>query len=589
MSGRAQVRRGFGHQQSKFRQLVRREASGKRPELAANPEQSWYSPAAMKVTCQACSAQYTIADDKVKGRKVKIRCKACQTPIVVDGQNPPPQAASSGHSVVPPALDPFAPETALPAEADVWNVNLSDTDSRTMTTAEVIEGFRAGLVTVDAFVWKDGMGDWVPIMDCVELAPLLSDPTAPPAPVAGQTPLAPATAPGPAKVGGMPMLSGAGTATGASAARAASAKAQPGADLFGDIDAAGSEGEDVEVHAGGSRGVPVAPGATAYDDKPTGARNENSVLFSLDSLKAGFVGGASPAPDKGSKPSAPKPGAPRPQQVSNPDDVFGMGSSGVAGVGGGNPLFSMNANQALLTAPAPPEPKPIPVAAYSAPGAAPPGMDDKTKKLVMYGGGGAVAVIVLLLGVIMFGGKDKKDEAGNGATSALSAKADEKKPDEKKDEPKPEEKKDEAPAASAAADEKKPDEAKPDAAKPDASKPAGGTHTAATATTAKKPVVEEPAAPGPSTAPPFSKASAISALGGAAGSAGGCKKAGGPTGVGKVQVTFAPSGRVTSATVMGPPFAGTAVGGCVAGAFRRAHVPAFAGSPVTVSKSFAIN
>ena len=37
----------------------------------------------MKVTCQACSAQYTIADDKVKGRKVKIRCKACQTPIVV--------------------------------------------------------------------------------------------------------------------------------------------------------------------------------------------------------------------------------------------------------------------------------------------------------------------------------------------------------------------------------------------------------------------------------------------------------------------------------------------------------------------------
>jgi hypothetical protein len=56
-----------------------------------------------------------------------------------------------------------------------------------------------------------------------------------------------------------------------------------------------------------------------------------------------------------------------------------------------------------------------------------------------------------------------------------------------------------------------------------------------------------------------------------------------------VQVTFAPSGRVTSATVMGPPFAGTAVGGCVAGAFRRAKVPAFSGNPVTVSKSFAIN
>src|SRR5215216_1494055 len=193
----------------------------------------------MKVTCQACSAQYTIADDKVKGRKVKIRCKACQTPIVVDGQNPAPDA-SSGASEAPPALDPFAPETALAPDADVWNVNLSDTDSRTMTTAEVIEGFRSGLVTTDAFVWRDGMGDWVPIMDCVELAPLLSEPTAPPAPVAGQTPLAPAVAPAAApKVGGMPNLSAPGAVQGALAARAASAKASAGADLFGDIDAAG--------------------------------------------------------------------------------------------------------------------------------------------------------------------------------------------------------------------------------------------------------------------------------------------------------------------------------------------------------------
>src|SRR5215207_8449420 len=153
-------------------------------------------PPAMKVTCQACSAQYTIADDKVKGRKVKIRCKACQTPIVVDGQNPPADAGS-GVSEPPPALDPFAPETAMAPDADVWNVNLSDTDSRTMTTAEVIESFRNGVITTDAFVWKDGMADWVAIMDCVELAPLLQGPTDPPAPVAGQTPLAPAVAASP--------------------------------------------------------------------------------------------------------------------------------------------------------------------------------------------------------------------------------------------------------------------------------------------------------------------------------------------------------------------------------------------------------
>jgi predicted Zn finger-like uncharacterized protein len=539
----------------------------------------------MKVTCQACSAQYTIADDKVKGRKVKIRCKACQTPIVVDGQNPPADAGS-GASEPPPALDPFAPETALSTDADVWNVNLSDTDSRTMTTAEVIEAFRSGVVTPDAFVWKDGMGDWVPIMDCVELAPLLSGPTAPPAPVAGQTPLAPAVAPAAAaatKVGGMPMLSG-GATSGATAARAVGAKSA-GADLFGDIDVAGSDGEDVEV-ATSARGVPVLPGATAYDDKPTGQRNENSVLFSLDSLKAGFVPAAPAVKDKGSKPSAPKPGAPRPTQPSNPDDPFGMGASaGIAGLGtGGSPLFSMNANQALLTAPAPPEPKPLAVPSFAVPAAGPGGMDEKTKKLVLFGGIGAGALILLLLVLLLSGGEDKKDEASTADGKALaSAKADEKKEEPKKEEPKPEEKKDEPAAAASAA----PSEEKKDGATASKTDTKSGPVTG-TAPKKEEPKKEEPTA-GASTAPPFSKASAISALTGAAGSAGGCKKPGGPTGTGKVQVTFAPSGRVTTATVMGAPFAGTAVGGCVAGAFRRAKVPAFSGNPVTVSKSFAIN
>jgi predicted Zn finger-like uncharacterized protein len=539
----------------------------------------------MKVTCQACSAQYTIADDKVKGRKVKIRCKACQTPIVVDGQNPPAESAGSGQSEAPPSLDPFAPETAMSNDADVWNVNLSDSDSRTMTTAEVIESFRSGLVTTDAFVWKDGMTDWLPIMDCVELAPLLQGPTDPPAPVAGQTPLAPAvSATAAPKVGGVPMLAGAQPS--AAGARA-NAKQQAGADLFGDLASAGSEGEDVDISTSAQRGLPVMPGSTAYDDKPTGARNENSVLFSLDAMKAGFVGSA-PSTTEKAKPSAPKP-APRATQPSNPDDPFGMGTSaGLGGIGAG---FSLNANQALLTAPAPPEPKPVAVPAFS-PVAAPSsaGMDAKTKKLVMLGGIGAGSIILILLGALIFGGKSESEEAAEAAAAAASASAaaaaskEEPKAEEKKDPPKAEEKKEEeaAPAASASAEEKK-EEPKAEAAKADSVKT--GAHGAAPVAPKK----EEPATPGPSTAPPFSKASAISALGSAASSAGGCKKAGGPTGVGKVQVTFAPSGRVTSATVMGSPFAGTAVGGCVASRFRAAKVPAFAGSPVTVSKSFSIN
>jgi hypothetical protein len=154
----------------------------------------------------------------------------------------------------------------------------------------------------------------------------------------------------------------------------------------------------------------------------------------------------------------------------------------------------------------------------------------------------------------------------------------------KKDEPKPaeEEKKPEPPKE----EEKKAEEPKKE--EPTAeTKPADAPKTGAVASKAVAPKKEEPAAP--SAAGPFSKASAISALGSASSAASSCKKPGGPTGSGKVQVTFAPSGRVTTAAVQGGSFAGTAVGGCVAAVFRRAKVPPFSGSPVTVSKSFTIN
>jgi hypothetical protein len=97
----------------------------------------------------------------------------------------------------------------------------------------------------------------------------------------------------------------------------------------------------------------------------------------------------------------------------------------------------------------------------------------------------------------------------------------------------------------------------------------------------EKPVEKKPAGK-------FSRSAALSALQAAAGAASGCKKPGGPTGRGRVSVTFAPSGRVTTAVVTGPPFSGTSVGGCVAAVFRRARVPPFTGSPVTAHKSFTI-
>jgi hypothetical protein len=62
---------------------------------------------------------------------------------------------------------------------------------------------------------------------------------------------------------------------------------------------------------------------------------------------------------------------------------------------------------------------------------------------------------------------------------------------------------------------------------------------------------------------------------------------GGPTGNGRVSITFAPSGRPTSVAVTGD-LAGTTVGSCIARLFRTVRVPSFSGDPVTVAKGFAV-
>jgi hypothetical protein len=127
----------------------------------------------------------------------------------------------------------------------------------------------------------------------------------------------------------------------------------------------------------------------------------------------------------------------------------------------------------------------------------------------------------------------------------------------------------EAAAASIAA----PSAAAPAATKPDAPK------------SARKP---PPRAAAPSSLKPFDKNAAKSALSTATSEAAGCG-AGGAPGKGKIQVTFAPSGKVSDATLVEGPFAGTAAGKCALRHFRAARVPAFSGAAVTVAKSFRID
>lgn len=87
--------------------------------------------------------------------------------------------------------------------------------------------------------------------------------------------------------------------------------------------------------------------------------------------------------------------------------------------------------------------------------------------------------------------------------------------------------------------------------------------------------------------PPFDAASASSAIGAALERSARCRSAGEPGGSVTATLTYAPSGRVTSALVSGA-FAGTSVGGCIAAELRSARVSAFSGEHVTVKRTIVL-
>ncbi len=310
------------------------------------------------------------------------------------------------------------------------------------------------------------------------------------------------------------------------------------------------------------------------------------MLFSLKDLAAAEASAAHSRPEKKNAFES------RNDRV---DDIFSLG-----GMGGGAPMLAPPPLNAPIIEPPPPPPSVAPMAsAMPMSFAAPP--QKKSPVPFIVGGLGALALVGGIVFFVMAGGDN----------SAKPADAD-KKVAEKTAEPSkttetstPMESSpiaattDSAPAPSATTTDSA--VASADTAVPDstATSTAGGGKLALV-DPKKDPKKEDPKKEDPkkedpkkeeptkaSGDTPFDRGAASAALSGAAGGAKGCKKADGPTGSTKVQVTFAPSGKATQATV-GPPFAGTPTGSCIASAFRGLSVPPFSGAPMTVSKTVNI-
>ena len=616
----------------------------------------------MNVTCTGCPAKYSVPDEKVRGKKVRITCKHCGTNIVVDGSAL--GASASANESVLPQVEPAAaeparanpvaaapkaaaptplasPATAAPAAAakpalveTTWLVGFIDDRQEPHTTSSVVELYAARKIDHETLVWKDGMDDWLPPFDVPELAAALKqrgvsrvpsfaaldsddEPTvvgrslfddqtvvssAPSEAILAKSapsPAAPAVAaaqPSTSEIKSSPAAIRQSTpelkpspaasrqsapeiqSTAAKPVAARRAEKRPEVDLFGGVASAGSEA-DVSLDFG-AREEPA--------HKMTGARNESSVLFSLDAL-------TKPDPKTAGQKSKDKE---KEKQASAalfgdnaPDSLMNMGGGGLA---------ALTAPDFTKPVAAAPEPVVRPSDPVEVPNLAP-GKKKGSAGLVI----GVVIGIAAAAGLaFVFLSKKPVDKPADVATpetksaaapTPLAATTDTAAPS-----PAPEGTSSAAVGVASAASATASGALGASAAGAASAKAIGGTTattaapsapgtSAALAKPADKPAeAKKPDAPAaPAAGADFDKGAAVAALSAAAASAASCKKPDGPTGGGKASVTFAPSGRATNSTVSGA-FAGTEVGGCVARVFRSAKVPPFAGDPVTVSKSFSI-
>ena len=119
---------------------------------------------AMKFYCEQCNTKYSIAEEKVRGKVLKVRCKSCGNIITVrDPEAPTPAAQAPAASTRPgppkaPGSSPRIPQTN-------WYYSVNGQSSAPMDL-EVLKGrYETGELGDESYVWHESIIEWKPVRD----------------------------------------------------------------------------------------------------------------------------------------------------------------------------------------------------------------------------------------------------------------------------------------------------------------------------------------------------------------------------------------------------------------------------------------
>ncbi|MDD5309223.1 MAG: GYF domain-containing protein, partial [Deltaproteobacteria bacterium] len=141
----------------------------------------------MKIVCENCQAKYSIADDKVRGKVFKIRCKKCGETIVVHGDArgavaepgyaPPPMPAAppAGDGEIETKVFDYSGYPGQGADDPaVWHIVVEGGEQQgPYTGGQLKEYVEAGSLDYETLVWREGLADWAPLKQVADLMQIM--------------------------------------------------------------------------------------------------------------------------------------------------------------------------------------------------------------------------------------------------------------------------------------------------------------------------------------------------------------------------------------------------------------------------------
>jgi len=120
----------------------------------------------MKFFCDRCNAKYSISDEKVRGKVVKVRCKRCDNVITVSEEK------NQAHGSTPDSETSGAGGRSTGGE---WYYSVEGQTFGPLEKNRLIEKYKSGELSANSYVWKDSFSEWKPATDVEPFSTLLDE------------------------------------------------------------------------------------------------------------------------------------------------------------------------------------------------------------------------------------------------------------------------------------------------------------------------------------------------------------------------------------------------------------------------------